>query len=207
MRDDSLKLKLQFFAEKDVDDDASKSSAEDVDNKDNETGDGDKQSEKQSEEKTFTQAELEQILADRLARADRKREQAEQKAKDEAEKKRLEEQGEYKALLEKTQAQLAEYEQKEQQRVKTEKIVAEFKKHGLSQEQAEGKVKWVENAIEDDDQIESVVSEFANEFKTETYADPSAGFGKTKTPEPQDDEEYGQKMLDRVRGLTKTKYQ
>jgi hypothetical protein len=60
-------------------------------------------------EKTFTQAELEAIIADRLDRAKRKAETEQSKAREEAERKALEEQGNYKALAEKhaTEAQEA----------------------------------------------------------------------------------------------------
>jgi HD-GYP domain-containing protein (c-di-GMP phosphodiesterase class II) len=60
-------------------------------------------------EKTFTQAELEAIIADRLERAKRKAETEQSKAREEAERKALAEQGEWKTLAEKhaTEAQEA----------------------------------------------------------------------------------------------------
>ena len=61
-------------------------------------------------EKTFTQAELDQIIADRLAREKAKAQKELDEQKAEAERKRLEEQNEYKTLYEQTQQQLAQAE-------------------------------------------------------------------------------------------------
>lgn len=202
-----LKSNLQFFAEEGADDGAPTPSEDEDKKTEVDVVDEEDESEKEGEEKLFTQAELEEKVKARLARERRKQDEERQKEAEKAEADRLEKQGEFKELLEKERAKVAEFEKKEAQQEKRNKIVEEFKTHGLNQEQAESKVKWVEKAIETDDDIKEVVSEFAGEFKTETYAEPSAGFGKTKKAEPQDDEEYGQKMLDRVRGLTKTKYQ
>lgn len=58
-------------------------------------------------EKTFTQAELEAIVKDRLERAQRKAGEAEAKARAEAEAKALAEQGEFKTLAEQRAAEVA----------------------------------------------------------------------------------------------------
>lgn len=57
-------------------------------------------------EKTFTQAELESIVKERLDRANAKAEKAAQAAREDAERKAAEEQGEFKQLYEKTLAEL-----------------------------------------------------------------------------------------------------
>lgn len=57
--------------------------------------------------KTFTQAELDAIVKERLERERKKAETAAQKAAQDAEAKALREQGEYKTLFEKVQADLA----------------------------------------------------------------------------------------------------
>lgn len=57
-------------------------------------------------EKTFTQAEVDKIIDERLARAKRKAEDEATKAKTEAEQKALAEQGEWKTLAEKYQGEI-----------------------------------------------------------------------------------------------------
>ena len=207
INNDFLKLNLQFFAEEGANggaadggsDDDKQTPDEPADDKkpDNDGGD---------DEKKFTQAEFEAKLKERLARKDRQLEEERKAAEEEAERKRLEEQGEYKTLLEKANERIAEFEAKEAARERREKVVDALKTQGLTDEQANKHAKWVEKSIESDDDIEAVASEYASEFKTDTYADPSAGYGKPKKAEPQSDENYGQEVLDRVRGLTKTQY-
>lgn len=62
-------------------------------------------------EKTFTQAELEAIVKDRLDRAQRKAAEQADKARQDAEAKALAEQGEFKTLAEQRAARIAELEQ------------------------------------------------------------------------------------------------
>jgi hypothetical protein len=59
-------------------------------------------------DKTFTQAELEAIVKDRLDRAQRKAKEAEEKARKDAEEKTLHEQGEFKTLAEQRAAEIAD---------------------------------------------------------------------------------------------------
>ena len=68
--------------------------------------------------KTFTQAELDAIVTERLQRAQRKAEEATKKAAADAEAKHLQQQGEYKTLYEKLQAEL----EQERQRARTLEI-------------------------------------------------------------------------------------
>lgn len=60
----------------------------------------------------FSQADLDRIVKERLAQAERKAQTAAQKAREEAERKAAEEQGEYKKLYETLQAKLTEAERK-----------------------------------------------------------------------------------------------
>lgn len=62
-------------------------------------------------EKTFTQAELDAIVKDRLERAQRKAQETEAKARADAEAKALAEQGEFKTLAEQRAQRIAELEQ------------------------------------------------------------------------------------------------
>ena len=61
---------------------------------------------KQTEARTFTQADLDRIVTERLAKERAKADAAVRKAQEEAEAKRLSEAGEFKALFEKAQAEL-----------------------------------------------------------------------------------------------------
>jgi hypothetical protein len=63
-------------------------------------------------ERTFTKAEVEALVRDRLAGAQRKAEEATKKATADAEAKALREQGEFRTLYEKEQARAAELEQR-----------------------------------------------------------------------------------------------
>lgn len=65
-----------------------------------------------AESKTFTQADVDRIIKERLAREQSKAQQEVQKAREEAEAKALAEQGEFKKLYEKQQAELTAKEQR-----------------------------------------------------------------------------------------------
>lgn len=168
-------------------------------------GDNNKEPDNNSEEKTFTQAELDEIIKNRLAQEKRTREREIEKAREAEEKKRLEENDEFKELYDKAQAKLAEYDAREAQRERQETIVSKLKEHGFSDEQATKHAERVSKFVSDDT-MDDEIREYADDFKTANTVDPSAGFGRSKKAEPQSDEEYGQNMLDRVRGLTKTQY-
>jgi len=67
---------------------------------------GDAPGQKAEETRTFTQADLDRIVTERLAKEKARTESAVKKAQDEAEAKRLAEAGEFKALFEKANADL-----------------------------------------------------------------------------------------------------
>lgn len=112
-----LKLNLQFFAEENVDDNNDKN--ESVDDKKLTTEESEKTPEKK--EKTFTQAELDEILAKRLKR------EKEKQAETDARLKRLEE-------LEKAEDERKKAAMSEAERLKAEKEEAE--KKALEKEEA-----------------------------------------------------------------------
>jgi hypothetical protein len=62
------------------------------------------------EDRRFTQADIDAIVKDRLARAEEKAKKQQEKARADAEARTLAEQGEYKKLAEQAQAALQEYE-------------------------------------------------------------------------------------------------
>lgn len=72
------------------------------------------QSQQTADDKRFTQAELEAIVKDRLAREQRKGQEAADKARQDAEAKALAEQGKYKELADGHAAKIAELEPKAQ---------------------------------------------------------------------------------------------
>lgn len=74
---------------------------------------GDKQPEQQAQpERTFTQADVDRIITERLAKERSKAESMAAKAREEAERKAAEEQGKYQELYQKAQQQVAELEAK-----------------------------------------------------------------------------------------------
>ena len=149
--------------------------------------------ENNTEEKTFTQAELDQIIADRLAREKKKRDDAVKAAEAEAERKRLEEQNDYKTLYEQAKE---EAEQAVQKALGIKKS-ALLTQAGYSEEQAQLLVKLVEG--NDDEAIaESIKLLKATVPTQDNYADPSAFNGAKDKPVAVDAEEVGRNAVSRV---------
>lgn len=183
--DDLLRLDIQFFAEDDTKDE-SITETDDVDPKEDLTDD------KTDEEKAFTQAEVDRIVKDRLARERKKQ-------KEEEELKQAEEQGKYKELYEKTQEQLAEI---------TRKSILEsaLLKAGYTEDQIERYSKYVEG--EDESEINESVQELVKDItpgnsKEQLGDDPSPYPAQRKTPAPKDGLEYGKQAYERIRKLKK----
>ena len=149
--------------------------------------------ENNTEEKTFTQAELDQIIADRLAREKKKRDDAVKAAEAEAERKRLEEQNDYKTLYEQAKE---EAEQAVQKALGIKKS-ALLTQAGYSEEQAQLLVKLVEG--NDDEAIaESIKLLKATVPTQDNYGDPSAFNGAKAKPETVDKEDVGRDAINRV---------
>lgn len=147
---------------------------------------------------TLTQAELNKIITDRLAR--------DRKAKEEEDaKKALKEQGEYKELYEQSQQTIAEMKAERAKAERDAGIIKSLKSQGLNDEQVESHFKWVEKSVGEEDSIEDVVKEYVSNFKVDTSVDPSGGFGATQKPKPKEDENIGQELLARARAHTKVK--
>src|SRR5699024_12705481 len=92
---DTLKLNLQHFAEE-----AEDKPETEPEEKDQEGVEGGEPEAPESDgQKRFTQAELDQIIADRLDREKKKADEAKRKAEEKAEKERRGKQGEYKGLV------------------------------------------------------------------------------------------------------------
>ena len=198
-----LKLNLQHFAEQGDGGSEGVDGADNLDAADNDQKDNQSEEIVQGEGKTFTQAELEQIIADRLAREKRKQEAEANKLKEAEEKKRLEEQGEYKTLLEKAQEELAKKEAEIELRDRKEAIRTKLAEKGLDANVITTHAKYVEGLVSGGAEIEDAVEEVYNDFiKTATpkYQEPSAGFGTRKEPEAKSDEDYGRELFKRIRG-------
>ena len=190
-----IPINLQYFAEGDVD------PKEEEVNETEEVKETDSQEEptdKKEDVITLTQAELNKIITDRLAR--------DRKAKEEEDaKKALKEQGEYKELYEQSQQTIAEMKAERAKAERDAEIVRTLKSQGLTDEQVESHFKWVEKSVGEEDSIEDVVKEYVSNFKVDTSIDPSGGFGATQKPKPKEDENIGQELLARARAHTKVK--
>ena len=190
-----IPINLQYFAEGDVD------PKEEEVNETEEVKETDSQEEptdKKEDVITLTQAELNKIITDRLAR--------DRKAKEEEDaKKALKEQGEYKELYEQSQQTIAEMKAERAKAERDAEIVRTLKSQGLTDEQVESHFKWVEKSVGEEDSIEDVVKEYVSNFKVDTSVDPSGGFGATQKPKPKEDENIGQELLARARAHTKVK--
>lgn len=196
-----IPINLQYFAEGDVD-----PKGEEVKQTD-EVKETDKVKETQTQEEptdkkedviTLTQAELNKIITDRLAR--------DRKAKEEEDaQKALKEQGEYRELYEQSQQTIAEMKAERAKAERDAEIIKSLKSQGLNDEQVESHFKWVEKSVGEEDSIEDVVKEYVSNFKVDTSVDPSGGFGATQKPKPKEDENIGQELLARARAHTKVK--
>lgn len=190
-----IPINLQYFAEGDVD-----PKGEEVKETDKvpETEPQEEPTDKKEDVITLTQAELNKIITDRLAR--------DRKAKEEEDaKKALKEQGEYRELYEQSQQTIAEMKAERAKAERDAEIVRTLKSQGLTDEQVESHFKWVEKSVGEEDSIEDVVKEYVSNFKVDTSVDPSGGFGATQKPKPKDDENIGQELLARARAHTKVK--
>lgn len=196
-----IPINLQYFAEGDVDpneEEVKKTDEIKEIDKVPETEPQEEPTDKKEDVITLTQAELNKIITDRLAR--------DRKAKEEEDaKKALKEQGEYKELYEQSQQTIAEMKAERAKAERDAEIVRTLKSQGLTDEQVESHFKWVEKSVGEEDSIEDVVKEYVSNFKVDTSVDPSGGFGATQKPKPKEDENIGQELLARARAHTKVK--
>lgn len=184
-----LPLNLQFFAEPDdlpkpdeVNDEPTLTD-EDPENK-------------PEEGKTFTQEELDRIIADRLDRERKKREQAVQKEREEAERKKLEDQQQYKELADKYRGELDAIKAEALNAKKDAMLV----KAGYNDEQVERYRKYLEG--ESDEELTKALDDLkADVPPKKTYVDPSAGNGGKDKPKPTDLNEKGKSAYQRLKSI------
>lgn len=151
-----------------------------------------------AEPKTFTQEQLDAIIADRLARERKKQEDAAQKLRDEAEQKRLKDNEEYKELADKLQAQLDALNE-DAQKAKKEALLV---KAGYTDEQVDKYLKYVEGAT-DEELLASLDALKADIPPKVKYADPSAGNGAKQEPKKTDLHDKGVSMYQRLKAKGK----
>lgn len=151
----------------------------------------------QGAEKTFTQAELEGIVKERLAREKRKADEKAEEARKEAERKALEEQGKYKEMYEQLQKDLDAEKANAVGTKKQALLIAE----GYTKEQAEKYVKFIDGTT--DEELTASIEAFKGDVppKGATYVDP-AGAGNTLKPNPTPTSAYDEAkdLIKRLRG-------
>lgn len=148
------------------------------------------------EEKSFTQAELDAIIQERLARERKKQDDAKKQAEEEAKQKRLEEQEEWKELAQSLQAQIDEHKTKSIESTKQTKLISA----GYSEEQAELLHKLVDG--ETDEDITASVEELKKTVPVnkKEYVDPSENNGRSPGRKKTDKTEVGTSAWDRIKG-------
>lgn len=149
---------------------------------------------KDTEQKTFTQAELDKIIADRLAREQKKREEAVQKERDEAERKRLEEAQEYKVLADKYRADL-EALKADALNAKKDALLA---KAGYTDEQIT-LLRGTVTGETDEELTQAIEGLKAVIAPKPTYVDPSPMNGQRDKPDPKDETQIGRDLYERIK--------
>lgn len=160
--------------------------------------------ESNGDEAKFTQADIDKLITERLSRERKKFEREQKEREDEIVKARQEEEGDFKSLYEDTVNELNNLKHQQAERERLASIQAQLKEHGLSDEQAAKGAKRL-NHLSDED-LESELLDYANDFKTATTVDAQAGFGQSKKPKAKIDEEDFTDLVDSVRHLTRTKF-
>lgn len=142
-------------------------------------------------EKKFTQADLERMIGERLAR-DRK------KQSEESEKQRLLDEAKYKELYEASEAEKVamqtEIANAQADQLKTNLIVAA----GYPVD----KVEFIKSIVSGSDEAEIIAAldiVMKNVPPTPSYVDPNPGNGHRVPPTPQADSDYGKSLYDRIK--------
>ena len=149
-------------------------------------------------EKTFTQADIDRILTERLARERKKFDDEKAAAQAEAERKEREKNEEYKALYESAQAELdrarADAKAAELTAVKTRLLV----EAGYTAEQLARVSKYVVG--EDEDAIKASVAEVIADMPPKASGvDPNPGNGRRQEPKPGDLTDVGTSLYQRLK--------
>lgn len=146
---------------------------------------------------TYTQADIDRIVGERLAREKQKAEKAVEQAKAEAERKKLEEAQEYRALYEKTQAEL------EQVRTAAKQAELDALKRQLLSE-AGFKSEEIAESIgfitgDDEETVKDAVERFKR-VAGPRFVDPAAtGTGTRRQPESKSADDVAADMYARIK--------
>jgi|SRR5690625_1489852 len=185
MKDEKLRLNLQFFSDEEETDEIEDDETEDVEDKE-------KDSEKDTTEdgdKSFTQEDVDRIVEARLARERKKLKEAEEKEK-------KKEQGKYKELYEETQTQLKEIKRKSL-------LTTAMMREGYSEDQIERYSKYVEG--EEEEEIEESIKELVDDIvpegakETKESAEPGAYPPNKKEAKTKDGTDYGRQAYERIK--------
>lgn len=149
-----------------------------------------------TDDKVFTQAQVDAIISDRLARERKKSEDAQAGAKAEAERQRLEEAEQYKELAESYKADL---EALRGDALKAKKESALIKA-GYTGEQVTRYLRYLDGETDEDiaASIETLKADIPP--KKKTYVDPSVNNGESGKPSHPDASDYGRELFDRAFG-------
>jgi hypothetical protein len=147
-------------------------------------------SEETNDGKTFTQADVNRMIKERLDREKKKRDDAAEKARLEAERKQLSEQEQYKELAEKLQTEVDAHKTQLSE-AKRDSLLANA---GYNAEQVERYRKFVTG--ETDEELAQAVADLVEDIPPKkNYVDPSAGNPEKKQPEPKDATESGRQLV------------
>lgn len=155
------------------------------------------------DEPKYTQAQINQMIQDRLKREREKQEQKLAEEKAEAERKRLEENQEFKSLADQYKAELDRLKEDAQKAEKDSKRTKLLMKAGYNEEQIERYSKFVDG--DDDATMEAAVEQLKKDIPpTPKYVDPNAGNSSRQTPAPKDKEEKGRSLFQRLKAEGRT---
>jgi hypothetical protein len=152
--------------------------------------------------KTFTQAELEEIVKKRLERERRKAEELLTQQREEADRKKLEEQNEFKSLYEKTQAELEQIRKDAEvaklEATKTNLLVSA----GYTGEQLERVRKYVVGT--NDEELTASLEELKQDIPPKAGGvDPSVNNPQRQQPQPKDLADEGRSIYERLKAAGK----
>lgn len=149
----------------------------------------------ETDEKLFTQEQLDKIVKDRLEREKRKQEA-------ELEEARLKEQGNYKELLEKAQQTIAELENERTAYEQKQSISTKLNSKGIVGEDVDKYFFYVKSLIESGKEEDEAVQQVVSDFVTSTqnaFGDATQSLGKSVSPDPKSNEDLGREMFARLR--------
>ncbi|MCG7345317.1 DUF4355 domain-containing protein [Sporosarcina sp. ACRSL] len=143
---------------------------------------------------TYTQADIDRIVGERLAREKAKADKAVEEAKAEAERKRLEEESEFKTLYEQSQARIAEIEAQAKAAELAAKKQSLLLEAGYSADKLADVLPFIMGA--DEDEVKASVERFkAVAPPTPAYVDPATGGGGRQQPEQKDPKDLGRELF------------